>query len=78
MLLTENNANYQLAYKTALGLKEDGHTIGWVLGWIEENKHPYFFVLNLESPGSNPDIRGSGMNILKGILKQMEFFQGKK
>jgi len=26
---------------------EDGHEIGWIVGWIEENKHPYFFVLNM-------------------------------
>ncbi|HEX9513669.1 MAG TPA: penicillin-binding transpeptidase domain-containing protein [Puia sp.] len=78
MMLTEKNANYQLTYKTALGLKEDGHTIGWILGWIEENKHPYFFVLNLESANPNLDVPGSGIAILKSILKQMEFFQGKK
>ena len=78
MMQRESNANYQLCYKTALGVKEDGHAIGWVLGWIEENKHPYFFVLNLESANPNLDINGEGINVLKGILKQMEFFQGKK
>jgi beta-lactamase class D len=78
MMQRESNANYQLSYKTALGVKEDGHRIGWILGWIEENKHPYFFVLNLESANPNLDINGDGINVLKGILKQMEFFQGKK
>ncbi len=23
--------------------------MGWIVGWIEENNHPYFFVLNLNS-----------------------------
>jgi beta-lactamase class D len=77
-MLKESNANYQLYYKTALGIKEDGHAIGWILGWIEENKHVYFFVLNLESANPNLDINGAGVNVLKGILRQMEFFQGKK
>jgi len=78
IMLTEKNANYQLSYRTGLGVKEDGHAIGWIMGWIEENKHPYFFVLNLESAGPNLDIRQSGLPVLKSILQQMEFFQGKK
>ena len=77
-MLTEKNANYQLAYKTGRGVKEDGHAIGWILGWVEENKHPYFFVLNLESVDSNLDIRRTGLPVLKSILGQMGFFQGKK
>ena len=57
MIPSENNANYQLHYKTALGIKEDGHAIAWVMGWVEENKHPYFFVVNLESAG--PSVNAS-------------------
>ena len=49
-MLFENNANYRLGYKTGWGFNEKGHTIGWIVGWIEENQHPYFFVLNIESP----------------------------
>jgi beta-lactamase class D len=78
MMLRESNANYQLSYKTGWGDKENGNSIGWVVGWIEENKHPYFFVLNLESPDRNIDMTKVRMNILKGILKQMGFFEGKK
>ncbi len=78
MMQRESNSNYLLSYKTAVGVKEDGHAIGWIQGWIEENKHPYFFVLNLESTSSTLDVNGAGIAILKGILRQMEFFQGKK
>jgi beta-lactamase class D len=78
MIPAENNSNYQLYYKTAQGTKEDGHAIGWVLGWVEENKHPYFFVISLESPDPTANLPATGLSIAKGILTQLGFFQGKK
>lgn len=36
---------------------ENGKQLAWVAGWIEENKHPYFFVLNLEGPSKYSDDR---------------------
>jgi beta-lactamase class D len=78
MMLMESNSNYQLSYETCLGRARDGRFIGWVVGWIEENKHPYFFVLNLGSGDLRavmPDVR---MAILRNILKQLGFFEGKK
>ena len=78
LMLWEDNANYQLSYKTGWGQTESGHELGWVVGWIEENKHPYFFVLNFESPDQRIDMATVRMKILKGILGQLGFFQGKK
>ena len=77
VMLQEDNANYKLCYKTGLGYKEDGKSIGWIVGWIEENRHPYFFVLNVEGEHDAPlwTIR---KNILTGILKKEGFFEGKK
>ena len=77
VMLQENNANYKLSYKTGLGFRENGDAIGWIVGWIEENQHPYFFVLNVEGP-HDTDMLNVRMNILKGILKQLGFFEGKK
>src|SRR6476620_2047544 len=77
IMLQENNANYNLSYKTGWGFRENGNAIGWVVGWIEENQHPYLFVLNVEGP-HNTDIAIVRMNILKGILKQLGLFEGKK
>lgn len=76
-MIQEQNANYTLAYKTGWGFTETGNALGWVVGWIEENKHPYFFVLNVEGPHDTKmqDVR---INIVKGILKQEGFFEGKK
>lgn len=78
MMIRENNANYKLAYKTGLGDLPNGHRIGWIVGWIEENQHPYFFALQTESADPNADLVTIRMNILKDILKQYGFFEGKK
>jgi beta-lactamase class D len=77
-MLFESNSNYRLGYKTGWsGWNETTHKhIGWVLGWVEENKHPYFFVLNIESPDPNFDMVNVRMKMLKDILKQLGFFEG--
>jgi beta-lactamase class D len=77
LMMQENNSNYKLSYKTGLGFTENGDALGWVVGWIEENQHPYFFVLNIEGP-HNTDMLTVRKNILNGILKQLGFFEGKK
>jgi beta-lactamase class D len=74
----ESNSVYRLVYKTGRGIKEDGQAIGWVLGWVEENKHPYFFVVNMESADTGKDLSVIGLHIVKSILKPMGFFDGKK
>lgn len=76
-MLFENNSNYKLAYKTGWGSNEKGNSIGWVVGWIEENQHPYFFVLNIESADPNPDMVNIRMKILKDILKHLGYMEGK-
>ena len=76
-MLFENNSNYRLGYKTGWGFTENGHSIGWIVGWIEENNHPYFFVLNIESPDKDFDMWTVRMKMLKDILKELGFFEGK-
>jgi len=76
-MLFEENTNYRLGYKTGWGFKENGNAIGWVVGWIEENKHPYFFVLNIESPDKDFDMWTIRMKMLKDILKHLGFMEGK-
>jgi len=73
----DTTAKYRLYYKTGWGFRENGNALGWVVGWIEENKHVYFFALNLDGP-HNTDIATVRLNILKSILKEQGFFQGKK
>ncbi len=78
MMLWEKNTNYSLSYKTGWGSTEKGHALGWIVGWIEENTHPYFFVLQLESADPNFDMGPVRLKMLKEILKQYGFMEGKK
>lgn len=78
VMLREKNANYWLSYKTGWGFQKNGNSIGWVVGWIEENHHPYFFVLNIESTDHNIDMIKVRETILNNILSQLGFLQGKK
>ncbi|MEI9947049.1 MAG: penicillin-binding transpeptidase domain-containing protein [Chitinophagaceae bacterium] len=76
-MLFEENSNYSLSYKTGWGFTENGHALGWLVGWIEENKHPYFFVLNIESPDHNYDMTSVRLAMVKDILKQLGFLEGR-
>jgi beta-lactamase class D len=79
-MLFEDKPEYKLSYKTGWSGWDSTRKkhLGWVVGWIEENRHPYFFVLNLESPDKNFDMMQARMKILKGILKELGFMEGKK
>lgn len=77
LMLQESNANYQLSYKTGLTYRENGNQIAWVVGWIVENKHPYFFVLNLEGPANIPMVE-TRLSLLKKILSNQGFLEGKR
>jgi beta-lactamase class D len=77
-MLFEDKPEYKLSYKTGWGRKENGAHLGWVVGYIEENKHPYFFVLNLESKDPNFDMVTVRMKLLKELLGHLGFLQGKK
>lgn len=78
LMIRENTTQYTLAYKTGWGFDEQGANIGWVIGWIEENKHPYFFALLVKHPAKDFDMGTVRIDILKSILKQYGFFEGKK
>jgi beta-lactamase class D len=76
MILREDNANYQLSY--ILGFDDKVLPTAWVLGYIEENKHPYFFVMHITS--KNKEIWKGGASkslpILKAILAEQGFLKG--
>ena len=78
VMLQEDNANYKLSYKTGLGFSPNGNQTGWIVGWVEENRHPYFFVLQLISPDRHFNMQAACSGILKSILKEKGFFEGKK
>ena len=77
MMLQEDNNLYKLSYKTGWGFDEQKNNIGWIAGWIEENRHVYFFVTLVKSPDPKLDMRNVRMNITKDILKDLGFLEGK-
>lgn len=78
-MLMEDQPAYRLSYKTGwISDAKKGRELGWVVGFIEENKHPYFFVLNLESAAPGFDMPVHRMQILKGCLAQLGFLKGQK
>lgn len=77
LMIQEDNANYKLSYKSGWGYRENGNALGWIVGWIEENRHPYFFVLNVEG-APDADLKTARLAILKAALKQYGFLEGKR
>ena len=77
VMIQEDNANYRLCYKTGWGHRENGNALGWIVGWIEENRHPYFFAMNVEG-SPQKDLTSLRLDILKSILKREGFFEGKR
>ncbi len=78
VMLQEDNTAYKLSYKTGWGFDESNNSIGWLVGWIEENKHVYFFATLVKSKDKNIDMVPVRIGITKDILKHYEFFQGKR
>jgi beta-lactamase class D len=78
MMLQEDNTAYKLSYKTGWGFDENNHSIGWLVGWIEENRHVYFFVTLLKSDKPDYDMTKARLDITRDILKHYGFFEGKK
>lgn len=75
-MVQEENTLYSLSYKTGWGVDEKKNNIGWVVGWIEENKHPFFFVTLVKSSDPKIDMNAVRLKITKSILTQMGFFKG--
>jgi len=78
VMLQQDNTLYKLSYATGNGIDEKNNAFGWTLGWIEENRHVYFFVTYVNSPDKNLDLKSTGIHISKSILKNMGFFKGEK
>jgi beta-lactamase class D len=73
-LIVENNAQYQLAYQKT-ELISGNKKISWVIGWVEENRHVYPFVINYTS-ALDSDASAMSTALCKEILKHIGFFKG--
>lgn len=78
VMLQEDNTAYKLSYKTGWGVDTENNDIGWLAGWIEENKHVYFFVTLVKTADKNVDMKKIRLAITKDILKDLGFLEGKK
>jgi len=75
MILKEDNASYKLSYIAGSSL--DSNNQSWVLGYVEENKHVYFFVLSTKSLKAD-DLSNKNIAVLKQILLQQGFLKGRR
>jgi len=74
MMVVVNNAQYQLAYQLGVVVRGDKKQ-AWVVGWIEENRHVYPFVVSYEAP-INADTDIIGKQLSEDILTYLGFFKG--
>lgn len=75
MMIVENNAQHQLAYHTA-SVPVNGKQLVWVIGWIEENRHVYPFVLQFDA-AADMDGQQTGIKLAKELLDALGFFKGR-
>lgn len=74
MMIVVNNAQYQLAYQqgsVVIGNQQQA----WLVGWIEENRHVYPFVLSFDA-GLDADTDAIGKKLSEDILRDLGFFKG--
>lgn len=81
MILKEDNTSYKLSYIVGNHVNvadSNGSSANWILGYVEENKHPYFFVLYIANQESNSaNEQGTKtIGLLKSILLQQGFLKG--
>lgn len=73
MIIREDNSNYRLSYLA--GSDTTKQNSAWVVGYVEENQHPYFFVLNTNATHQD-NLINRNIQLLKKILLQQGFLKG--
>lgn len=51
---------------------------GWIIGWIEENQHPYFFSLYAQPASGGTATNDQVQELLNAMLRHYTFMHGKK
>ena len=78
LMLQKEDSLYKLSYTTATATDDKDQRLGWNLGWIEENRHIYFFVALIKTPNQSVDIKTTAVNVSKAVLRELGFFKGQK
>jgi beta-lactamase class D len=77
LMIQEDNTAFKLSYKNGFTKDDKGGRVGWLCGWIEENKHVYFFVTLIRSKNESLDFNTIPQSVTRDILKEYGFFAGK-
>lgn len=76
LLQKESNTKYTLAYNKGIS-RQNGYFCSIITGWIIENKHVYFFSLTAKN-SDKATLEATTEPLLKEILKEQGFFEGRK
>lgn len=74
LLLRETNVLYKLYYAEGYSVAAS-QKLGWIAGWIEENAHPHFFVLQVASRDTSRELRSVCHATLHDILEEEGYFK---
>lgn len=77
LLKRESNTLYNLYYNQGMARQTSGEFACFINGYIIENKHVYFFSLTTKSDKAE-NLLSETKEVLKNILKEYGFFEGKK
>lgn len=75
MMVVQNNSQLQLAYQIGIIPQPKGQLV-WVMGWIEENRHVYPFVVQFDA-AADADGRAIGEKLSRELLEDLGFFKGR-
>ena len=78
LMLQEENNEYRYSLATGKGVDENGQSIGWAVGFIEENRHVFLFSTFLRSADKDADMQQKGKDIAHAVLEDLGFFKGQK
>lgn len=77
MMRQQTDSLYSLSYKS--GFDRIGrYRQAWVLGWIEQQNHPYFFAMYAKDSTAEGDFRQRTLTLLHAVLNQQGFFNGSR
>ncbi len=69
ILLNEDDGSYRLRAKTGSGF-QDGKSIGWYVGYLEQNDNVYFFATNIEADDPDENFGNARIEITRQILQR--------
>lgn len=76
LMMVEDKTLYKLSFLHSTAVSSENKPMEWLTGWIEENNHVYFFVTLVKRNDMNSG--KCAEQITRSILKQYDFFNGKK